>query len=180
MLRRFRTAWLAAIVLLWPAVAVGQNLPLNAFFGTFAGSGIAEDTDSLYFGVTVRDLDVTIGPEGAGFFVEWTSVIRSGGDPNNPDVRKRTTRASFVPTDRPAVFSSPDGGQPFDGNPLNWAYINGNTLSVNVFVIREDGGYEVQSYDRTLTGGGMELVFTRIRDGEAVRSVDAQLVKVAN
>ncbi len=180
MLRLFQAASLAAFILLCPLGAAAQDLPLNTFFGKYAGSGIAEDADSLYFGVTVRDLDVDIGPEGDGFYVEWTSVIRAGGDPSNPDVRRRTTRASFATSNRPGVYLAPASGSPIDGEPVNWAYISGNTLSVNVFVIREDGGYEVQSYDRTLTGGGMQLEFTRIRDGEAVRSVEGQLVKTAN
>ena len=178
--RRFLAAWAATFVLLYPVLAAAEDLPLTAFFGKYAGSGIAEDADSLYFGVTVRDLDVIIGPEGDGFFVEWTSVIRAGGDPNNPDVRRRTTRASFGASERPGVFQAPADGHPIDGKPVNWAYISGNTLTVNVFVIREDGGYEVQSYDRTLTAGGMQLAFTRIRDGEAVRSVEGQLVKTSN
>ena len=180
MSRRFRAALLAAAIFLLPAAGAAQDLPLSAFFGKFSGSGLAEDADSLYFGVTVRDLDVSIGPEDAGFFVEWTSVIRAGGDPNNPDVRRRTTRASFVPAARPGVFKSPTVVEPLNGEPLNWAYITGNTLTVNVFVIRDDGGYEVQSYGRTLTAGGMGLEFKRIRDGEAVRKVEGQLVKVAN
>ena len=178
--RRLIAALAATCALFWPLLAAAQDLPLTAFFGKFAGSGIAEDTDSLYFGVTVRDLDVIIGPEADGFYVEWTSVIRAGGDPNNPDVRRRTTRASFAASDRQGVFEAPTDGPPIDGAPVNWAYISGNTLTVNVFVIREDGGYEVQSYDRTLTAGGMQLEFTRIRDGEAVRSVEGQLVKTAN
>ncbi len=180
MSHRFRAAWLAAVIFLLPASGVAQDLPLNAFFGKFAGSGIAEDADSLYFGVTVRDLDVSISPEGSGFVVEWTSVIRAGGDPNNPDVRRRTTRASFVPAKQPNVFKSPDGGQALNGEPVIWAYIKDNTLTVNVFVIRDDGGYEVQSYGRTLTAGGVALEFTRIRDGEAVRKVEGRLVRVAN
>lgn len=177
---RFRAAWLATALFLLPAVGAAQDLPLGAFFGKFSGSGLAQDADSLYFGVTVRDLDVSIGPENSGFFVEWTSVIRAGGDPNNPDVRRRTTRARFVPAERAGVFKSPAAAEPIRGEPLNWAYINGNTLTVNVFVIRDDGGYEVQSYRRTLTAGGMGLEFTRIRDGDAVRKVEGQLVKAAN
>ena len=176
----FRAAWLAAAVFLLPGSGSAQDLPLSAFFGNFSGSGLAENSDSLYFGVTVRDLDVGIGPEDSGFFVEWTSVIRAGGDPNNPDVRRRTTRVSFVPAEQRGVFKSAATAEPLSGEPLNWAYISGNTLTVNVFVIRDDGGYEVQSYGRTLTAGGMALEFTRIRDGETVRKVEGRLVKVAN
>ncbi len=179
MLRRL-SGGVVALALLWATSVAAQNLPITAFYGHFEGSGIAEDTDSLYFDVTVRDLDVKIGPEGDGFYVEWTSVIRAGGDPANPDIRKKSTRASFSPTDRVGVFQVRDHGDVLGGDPLNWARINENTLSVNVFVIRDDGGYEVQSYDRTLDTNGMILEFTRIRDGDPVRKVEGRLVKVGN
>jgi hypothetical protein len=46
--------------------------------------------------------------------------------------------------------------------------------------ISSQGNYDMQSYARTLSGAGMDLVFTRIRDGEPVRSAKAKLVKIAN
>lgn len=171
-------ALLLAVVL--PPPGAAEDLPVSAFFGRFQGSGIAENQDSLYFGVTVRDLDVRIGPDGNGFYVEWTSVIRSGGDPNNPDVRRKTTRVSFAPSERQGIFEAGDGADPIAGGELAWASVSNNTLIVNTLFIREDGGYEMQSYERTLDVGGMDLNFVRIRDGEPVRRVEAQLVKVAN
>ena len=62
------------------AGASAKDLNLAAFFGTFKGSGVSENRDSLYFGTTIRDLDVTIQPAGKGFTIEWTTVIRRGGD----------------------------------------------------------------------------------------------------
>ena len=81
MAQRFRATWLVAAIFFLPPAVAAQDLPLNAFFGKFSGSGLAQDADRLYFGVTVRDLDVSIEPKDSGFFVEWTSVIRAGGDP---------------------------------------------------------------------------------------------------
>ncbi len=167
--------WLAPV----PALAQ-QDLPVEAFYGRFQGTGIAENRDSLYFGVTVRDLDVTIGPSAPGFYVEWTSVIRSGGDPNNPDVRRKTARLTFHPGDRPGIFQPADAARPLAGDQLTWAAVNGTTLTVNLLVVRDDGGYEVQSYDRTLSGTGMELNFVRIRNVEPVRQVEGRLIKVGN
>lgn len=46
-------------------------------------------------------------------------------------------------------------------------------------VVLDDGRYELQQYDRTLTGQGMELVFRRLRDGEQARTVKGRGVKVA-
>lgn len=73
-----------------------DDLSIEAFYGPYQGSGVAKNSDSLYFGVTVRDLDVIIAPEAPGFSVEWTRVIRGGGDPDNPNVRKRTQTMSFL------------------------------------------------------------------------------------
>ncbi len=186
MLRRFTKmvaqAGLVGFALLVLAAATGahaQALPINAFYGHFQGSGIAENDDSLYFGVTVRDLDVRIGPEGGGFYVEWTSVIRGGGDPNNPDVRKRTQRVAFSPSNRPNVFASSSATNPMDG-ALIWARIKDQTLTVNVMRISESGSYTVQTYNRTVSGTGMILNFVNTTDGEPRRQVEARLVKVGN
>ena len=58
--------------------AQAADLGIKAFFGNFQGGGVAENDDSLYFGVTARDFDVDIQPTGQGFSVKWTSVIRGG------------------------------------------------------------------------------------------------------
>jgi hypothetical protein len=44
--------------------------------------------------------------------------------------------------------------------------------------LRKDGAYELQQYDRKILPTGMELVFTRVRDGDTVRTVKGRLVKV--
>ncbi|MHA1566739.1 MAG: hypothetical protein ACTSX7_15620 [Alphaproteobacteria bacterium] len=170
---------LPALMLMWPMLATAQDMPIDAFYGQFQGSGIAQNEDSLYFGVTVRDVDVKIGALDQGFYVEWTSVIRSGGDPNNPDIRRRTARVDFAPGDRPGVFPAQNSGNLLAGEPVIWARLADQTLTIHVIAMAEDGGYQVQTYDRTLTGNGMELKFISIRDGEAVRQVTARLVKVA-
>jgi len=167
------------LVLAGPIGANAQTLPIDAFYGHFQGSGIAENEDSLYFGVTVRDLDVRIGPQSNGFYVEWTSVIRGGGDPNNPDVRKRTARVAFSPSNRPNVFTSKTATNAM-GDGLIWARILGQTLTVNVMRVSENGSYTVQTYNRTISGTGMTLKFVNTTDGEPQRQVEARLVKVGN
>ena len=44
-------------------------------------------------------------------------------------------------------------------------------------VIDKDGAYQLQRYERKLVGTGMELTFTRLKDGEQVRTVKGRLVK---
>lgn len=178
-------AWASSLVLILrlggPATAA--DLPIAAFFGTFQGGGVAESEDSLYFAVTARDLDVKIAKsDGGGFALTWTSVIHSGGDPANPDVKRRTATWRFVPDAKHPgrVFRCADQGDPFAGEAMCWARIHERTLSVYALAVRDDGGYELQQYDRTLKGTGMDLLFTRHRDGERVRKATGSLVKTAN
>ncbi len=168
-----------AILMLGTLAARAADLPVSAFFGTWQGSGVAENADSLYFAMTTRDFDVVIEPAGRGFTVTWTTVIRSGGDPNNPDIRRRRASLTFVPADRPGIYASTESGDPLDGGVLSWARIDGNTLTVNQMALNDSGGFELTTYDRTITGSGMELSFRRLRDGDQVRTVTGRLVKIA-
>jgi hypothetical protein len=162
------------------AARAAENLPIGAFFGTFSGGGVAENRDSVYFAVTARDFDVSIHGEGAGFRIEWTSVIRRGGDPRRPDVRHRKAVKVLLPAKKPGVFRCTDSGNPLDGKEMCWARINGDTLSLYLMMVDDDGVYELQQYDRTLSGSGMKLVFKTWRDGDQLRTVDGRLIKTAN
>ena len=157
-----------------------DNLSIEAFYGHYQGSGVAENSDSLYFGVTVRDLDVRIAPEAPGFSVELTSVIRGGRVPDIPDVRKRTETMSFLPAGTPGTYNTVGATDPRSPEGLGWAAIHERTLSVHVMRITATGGYVIQTYDRTLDGTGMKLKFVNVADGEPIRQVDARLVKVGN
>ena len=168
------------LTLLISGSAAAADLNIKAFFGKFQGGGVAENEDSLYFGVTARDFDVTVAPNGDGFSVSWTSVIRGGGDPNKPNVRRKTTKRTFAATNRPGIWKAVESKDPVSDGELCWARISGTTLSVYLMVVRDDGRYELQQYDRKLTANGMEMQFTRLRDGDKVRRVSGRLVKVAN
>ncbi len=173
-----RFGLLAVLVLVLVAPARAQEtLSIDTFFGTYSGSGIANSKDSLYFGITLRDLDVVISPAGSGFTIAWTTVLRKG-DPANPKVKRKSTSLTFAATDRPGVFRLVDQRDPMSGQPYCWARIRGRTLSVYLMTIDENGIYEIQQYDRTISGSGMDLLYTRIRDGEQVRAVKAKLVRV--
>ena len=156
-------------------------LKLAAFFGSFAGHGLSDGDDSAYFGVTQRDLDVQISPAGeAGFSVAWTTVLRAGGDPKAPNVRRRSVTMTFAPGPRPGLFHATDNGDPLGGGMVSWARISGNTLMIEQFDVLADGRHETQTYARTLAGTGMKLVYTRVVDGERTRHVRGDLVKNAN
>lgn len=181
MARLIRTIGLAAALLAgWAGLAGAADLPIGAFFGTFKGGGIAENRDSVYFGVTVRDFDVSIQPEGNGFRVTWATVIRHGGDPNNPKVRRKEQTVTFGPTDKPSVFRATDNGDPLQGGRYAWARVAKQTLYVYALTVNEDGRYDMQIYERTIKPSGMDFVFHRVQDGEPVRTVKGKLIKYSN
>lgn len=156
-------------------------LKIGAFFGSFAGNGVAEGADAAYFGVTQRDLDVKISPAGdGGFTIAWTTVLRAGGDPKAPNVRRRATAMTFEPGPQAGLFRATDNGDPLAGGVLSWANVVGNTLTVHQFTVLADGRHDIQTYARTLSGTGMSLVYTRAVDGERLRRVRGQLVKNAD
>jgi hypothetical protein len=173
-------AW-SLLLLLWfaPAFpAAAQNLSIAAFYGTYTGFGVAENEDQAYFAMTPRDFDVVTAPAGDGFTLTWTSVIREGGDPKSPNVRRKTSTRTFVPTGK-GTWRAKENGDPLDGGEVSWARIVRTTLTVYALTVAADGTYEVQRYDRTLSGTGMDLTFTRLKDGERARRVKGKLVKQA-
>ena len=66
---------------------------------------------------------------------------------------------------------------PMKGEPFVWGRIEGKTLTVFSLFIDEKGGYELQQYDRTLADGGLDLSFSRFRNGVKSRSVETFLKK---
>jgi len=160
--------------------AAAQNVSIKAFYGHYSGGGVAESPDSLFFDVTARDLDVVIAPAPGGVRIAWTTVLREGGDPNRPKVIKKSTEITFKATDRPDLFIENRSANPYDGTPLSWARIKDRTLTTYTFVIEENGVYGLSTYARTVSGGGMDLLFTSVHDGQPIRSVKAKLVKEGN
>lgn len=168
----------AGLIAALPARAQ-QPLSPTAFYGTWTGSGVAENRDSTYFAVTQRDLDVIIKPAGDGFTITWTTVIRKGGDPAKPNVRQRQQTLTFHPAGHARVWRAQESGDPMAGQALAWARIEKQTLTVFQMTVLPTGLYEIEQYDRTLTGTGMDLKFSLRRDKEPVRTVNAKLVKTA-
>lgn len=154
-----------------------RDLPIAAFFGRFTGSGIAAGEDADYIGVTQRDLDVEFSAQGSGFRASWTTVLRQGGTRGNPDVRRRATVLNFVPMERAGQFRAVESGNLLSGQPVTWARIRGTTLYVYEINLLDDGRWDVQTYARTLSGSGMQLQYTRLVDGERLRTVRGRLVK---
>ena len=147
---------------------------VEAFYGRFQGAGITQDPNTLYFGFDERAVDVEIGPDGQGFFVDWTTVIR---DYRDAEPRRRNARLSFDPTDRAGIFLQREAATGLSEG-LAWASVQNNVMTVRVLAILEDGTYRLQTYERSLTEDGMFLFFRSDQDGGTVRYVTARLKKV--
>ncbi|MBL8660113.1 MAG: hypothetical protein JNM75_10210 [Rhodospirillales bacterium] len=166
----------------WAGAAPGANAGIDAFFGTYRGHAPAgADTRAA-----PRDLSVTIEPAAdSGFVVSWTTIARGA---EGRETAKSYTIA-FRPTQRPGVYRSAMRANvfgervpldPFSGDPFFWARLSGSTLSVFALIISDDGGYDLQIYDRTLGENGLDLVFSRWIDRQQVAEVRAQLTRVAD
>ncbi len=160
----------------WPVTAE-QDGSIKAFYGRWGGSAIAKNSDSIYFGVTIRDLDVTITPKSGGFTIAWTTVIRRGGTPSKPKVRKKSVTMEFVSAGRKGVWRLASAGDMLRGSPYGWARIAGRTLTIYLMEIDAGGTYSLARYARTRSGAGMDLEFTALRDGEPARIVRGKLVR---
>lgn len=177
-LRACGAAILAILLSAGHAVAAG-GLP-EIFYGKYEGMSV----DSSGREVAPRELNVEIAPKKDGFVVSWSTTI------SKADGEKKTNAYSilFRPTRRDGIYASAmkvdvfGALKPLDpiaGDPYVWARVRDRTLSVYALLIDETGEYELQTYDRTLTDGGMDLRFSRIRGGMETQVVTGSLQRVS-
>ncbi len=171
------------------AVAVpaarSDDAPIQAFYGKYEGRTMFPMGEPRN-----RQLVVRIRPEGRfGFAVEWNTTIHKA----KAELVEKEQVLVFEPTARSNVYvavaapsADPPSSEtqgvrvpgPVDGAPYAWARVAGSTLTVNVFTIEDNGDYVVQTYDRTLTGNGMTLVFMRVRNGQIEQRIKGNLDRV--
>jgi hypothetical protein len=156
----------------WPGFAQSGGAEFAPFLGRYSGQTVFASNK----GLTLRDLDVVITRDAEGFAVGWTTVTQK---PSGKVTRKNYITA-FRPTEKQGVYLPANQVQgvrldPLKGDPRVWARVKGDTLSVYAVIITEDGGYEMQTYDRKLVPGGMELNFSRVRDGKELKGIRAHL-----
>jgi hypothetical protein len=186
----FRGSWLArgpAILYLicgWIVAAAGAaaaaepQAKIEDFYGTYEGHTIASNDE----GLTKRDLGLVIKPNSDGFSITWTTVTqgRSG------DSKRKTYSIDFEATRKPNIYSSAMrkdmfGNRtpldPLKGDPFVWATIRGKTLVVYSLLLTDEGGYELQTYERTLSNDGLHLEFSRIREGLHLKYITGTLVR---
>jgi len=179
---RLSLGFLAAAILCGFSAARAQPLSIDAFFGSYEGTTLSEPGASEN-----RDLTVIIRPFGEdGFSVRWRTMIFEA-DADAP--RGRTQVIYFKPAKAaPGIFTAtpPEDAAglasniPLEGRPFAWSRILDKTLSVYVLTILETGDYVVQTYDRTLSGGGLALNFSRRRNGEVEQRVSGKLDRVGD
>ena len=167
---------LVGILAALPARSAGS--PIEPFLGHYRGKTIVGDDGET----TARDLGVSIEPEGESFKILWSTATRRGSE-----IKHKSYAISFVPTKRPDIYRSAMrtdmfGNRvpmdPLSGDPFVWSRINGKTLTVYALLIDDDGSYDLQIYDRTLVENGLDLKFTRLREGEPPKVVSGFLERV--
>jgi len=165
---------LVAALGLGSAAKADQASTPDAFYGRFQGTGFTHDPNAALFGLGARDLDVEIGPaDGGGFFVSWTTVMQTASDKGS---KTKSSKVVFVPSGRPGIYTGrAEGTAANDG--MSWASIGDRALTVRLLRILDDGTYEVQTYQRSLTDDGMFVFFRSDLDGAVMKVVTAQLRK---
>jgi len=147
------------------------------FAGDYTGSAEIVSSDGVR---SQRDMSVAISETRDGFTVQWASTTYK------PDGRTKEKSYSigFVPSDRDGIYSAAMERNvfghavqldPMKGEPFVWGRIVGDTLTVYSLFVDDEGGYEMQQYDRTLATGGLMLDFKFSRNGAQQRSVSTFL-----
>lgn len=169
---------LLVVVLL--LLAAAAHADISRFVGAYEGSAAVLSPDGTS---QDRDMSVEIEETRGGFIVDWTSTtIRPDGER-----RAKSYSIAFAPSSRGNgvfeaemkrnVFGHSVQLDPMKGEPYVWSRIVGDTLSVFSLYVAEDGGYEIQQFDRTLAQGGLNLDYRSVRDGEIGRTVSTFLAK---
>lgn len=167
--------------LIGPAPAWADDARMSDFFGDYSGRTISSTEGDL----SERDLSVSIKGEKKGFVVDWTTVTYNASGKS----KRKSYSITFLPTARDSIFASAMkknafGAQvpldPIKGEPYVWGRISGQTLTVYALHITDDGGYEMQVTDRTLNGDGLDLRFSRVRDGKPLMEITGTLVRTGS
>lgn len=159
--------------------ASADSPPYERFFGRFEGDVVVDTHGQM----STRETSVEIKPDGRGFTVEWLTVSPK---PDDKDARKaysvkfRSTKREgiYASAVRTNLFGKAVPNDPLKGEPFVWAKISRDTLTVYTLLITNSGQYEMQVNERTLTRDGIDLQFSRVRDGELILTVIGRLKRV--
>ena len=174
---------LAALAMAAPAAFADA---IDPFVGTYVGTAQVLGSNGKVS--EERDMDITIAAErGGGFRITWINVTLVDGRRDMPGVRRRVDEVMLEPGDRNGVFLEKTQRSLFErrqevdviaGDAMRWARIDGDSLGVFSLVVKDDGGYELQSYERILTEDGLDIEFSRVINGEVTRRIVGRTVRV--
>jgi hypothetical protein len=183
---RMLTSGMAAILAILLVVSAGvtaaqKSRPISDFYGSYVGQSISKNGA----GLSARDISVTIKPIKEGFNLTWVTIVRRKEQPAS----RKSYSIDFTKTPREGIWGSAQRRDAFGGRrpvdplredvPFVWATLEGKTLMVNALLIMDDGGYELQTYQRTLIKEGLKLKFTRLRNGEQLKKITGVLSRLA-
>jgi hypothetical protein len=166
---------LAGLLFALPTVQA-EGASYERFFGSYQGQ-----SDAVPEGESAkRQMSVVIKPYKAGFTVSWnTTITKAGGSPKVKGLsvdftttRRNNIYASAMRTD---LFGNAVPLDPMKGEPLVWATISGETLTVYLIRIADDGSQDFQIDKRTRTADGLKLEFIGFYNGEPLRRITAAL-----
>ncbi len=173
--KRLVLVLLFSALLFQPLTAKAGDI-IDPFIGEYEGRVKFTEADRTI----ERDLGVQISKTKKGFNIKWKSTTRK----INEKLKTKEYTIDFLPTTRGHVFAAAMktnvfGGKvpldPMKGDPYVWSRITGDTLTLFALLVRDDGGYELQVYDRTLVADGLQLKYSRIRDGQPLRTIETLL-----
>lgn len=149
---------------------------ISDFVGSYTGKAEIQSEGEVH----KRDLSVMIEETDQGFRVDWTTVTyRADGR-----IKSAEYSINFVPSDREDVFSAAMKKNmfghevqldPMKGEPYVWARIMDDTMTVFSLFVDNEGGYEIQEFNRTLAKGGLDLDFLSVRNGAVRRRIETFL-----
>lgn len=159
--------------------ATSAQAQIERFVGNYSGSAEVVSADGTK---KPRDMSVEISETKEGFVVNWSSTTyREDGSS-----KEKSYTIEFVPSNRGDVYAAAMKRNvfghdvqldPMKGEPYVWARIGGDTLTVYSLFVSEDGGYEMQQFDRTLSDGGLMLDYKSVRNGKIGRTVTTFLAR---
>jgi len=167
-------------------VAAQDGDPVGPFVGTYVGTAEVFGPDGTL--EERRDMDIVVVDEPrGGFTIRWINVTLVDGRRDVPGVERRLDEVRFMEGESPGRFVEEVRGslferrravEPLEGDPIVWARIDGDSLGIFNFVLRDDGAYALQTYERILTDVGMDIVYRSIVEGEVIRRIEGRTVRV--
>ncbi|WP_147300946.1 hypothetical protein [Aestuariispira insulae] len=163
--------------------SMAQAADLEEFYGHYEGSVVLDQEVEGEEGGNERKTAVDIIEEDKGFRLNWTTIITK----KDGRVKKVSYSIHFQETEQDGTFSSAMKKNmfgkwiplnPLKGDPYVWATLAGDTLSVYALIIPDEGGYEMQQYDRTLRAdGNLDVIFKRIKDSKPLKTITGLLTR---